>query len=215
MSQYEFPVPGILVKENAATDAECNNLLAFYKKNKKLQQPAQSFFTNDGKAKKGTELWISPESKEKDQEFVIGQINNALFGGAAEYVKQYPILEVAQHWRMEPVVGFQHYKPGEGYNMLHYDNMNQYTMPRMMTWFLCLTDSPGAGMVFPYLNYTAECKKGTLYIFANGLTHSYKDVLNKQQSKTVIHGFYAMMPMEGTTGHMAQEMSQQSLNIVK
>jgi hypothetical protein len=202
---YEIPAPGIFVKENAISEQNVDNLVTFFKTNKKLQMPGMSGMGNiDTSVKKSTDIVVNVKSKQKDQKFIVSQIDECLTKGMEEYVKEYPILETAQTWRMEPMAILQSYKPGEGFYDLHFESINEYLSTRLLVWMIYLNDVPDGGTEFPYFNVTTPAKKGTLVLFPGSFIHAHKGQISQEHSKMIATGWYSMIPVQ-----ILEQMQQQ------
>jgi hypothetical protein len=202
---YEIPAPGIFVKKNAISEQNVDNLVAFFKQNKKLQMPGMCGMTTvDPKIKKSTDIIINAASKQKDQQFVVSQLNDCLSDGMEEYVKEYPILETGQMWRMEPLAILQSYKPKEGFFKLHYESINENLAGRMIVWMIYLNDCPDGGTEFPYFNLTTKAEKGTLVLFPTSFTYAHKGQISEEHPKMIATGWYSMVPY-----HIQEQMMQQ------
>jgi len=192
---YEIPAPGIFVKKNAISEQNVDNLVTFFQQNKKMQMPGMcGMSTIDTKIKKSTDIIINGQSKQKDQKFVVSQIDKCLTDGIEEYVKEYPILETGQMWRMEPMAILQSYKPKEGFFQLHYESINEVLATRMIVWMIYLNDCPDGGTEFPYFDVVTKAEKGTLVLFPTSFTYAHKGQISQENSKIIATGWYSMVP---------------------
>lgn len=111
------------------------------------------------------------------------------------YVAQHPPLKQVGTFRVAESPNIQHYRPGGGFKVPHYERSNYATTTRMLVWMTYLNDvTDGGGTHFVYQNHTFEAKKGRTLIWPSDFTHTHVGVVSETQHKYIITGWMNFVP---------------------
>jgi hypothetical protein len=89
----------------------------------------------------------------------------------------------------------QHYRPGGGFKLPHFERSNYANTTRMLVWMTYLNDvTDGGGTHFLYQKHTFEAKKGRTLIWPPDFTHTHVGVVSPTQHKYIITGWMNYVP---------------------
>ena len=105
------------------------------------------------------------------------------------YLEQHPLLKKVGTFRVTESPILQHYRPGGGFKMPHFERAGYATTTRMLTWMTYLNDvTDGGGTQFLYQKHTFEAKKGRTLLWPSDFTHTHAGVVSETQHKYIITG---------------------------
>ena len=111
------------------------------------------------------------------------------------YVEQHPLLKQVGKFRVTESPAIQHYRPGGGFKMPHFERSGYATATRMLVWMTYLNDvTDGGGTHFVYQKHTFEAKKGRTLIWPSDFTHTHAGVVSPTQHKYIITGWMNFCP---------------------
>jgi hypothetical protein len=106
------------------------------------------------------------------------------------YVEQHPLLKNVGRYGVTESPVIQHYRPGGGFKMPHFERGSYATTTRMLTWMSYLNDvTDGGGTHFLYQNHTFEARRGRTLLWPSDFTHTHAGVVSKTQHKYIITGW--------------------------
>ena len=106
------------------------------------------------------------------------------------YQEQHPLLKQLGLFRVTESPAIQHYRPGGGFKMPHFERSGYATTTRMLVWMTYLNDvSDGGGTHFVYQKHTFEAKKGRTLIWPPDFTHTHVGVVSPSEHKYIITGW--------------------------
>jgi prolyl 4-hydroxylase len=106
------------------------------------------------------------------------------------YVDQHPILRKIGRYGVTESPVIQHYRPGGGFKLVHFERSGLATTTRMLTWMTFLNDvTDGGGTHFEYQNHTFDAQKGRTLIWPSDFTHTHVGVVSETQHKYIITGW--------------------------
>ena len=106
------------------------------------------------------------------------------------YQEQHPLLKQIGTFRVTESPSIQHYRPGGGFKMPHFERAGYATTTRMLTWMTYLNDvREGGGTHFVYQNHTFEARKGRTLIWPSDFTHTHVGVVAPAEHKYIITGW--------------------------
>ena len=106
------------------------------------------------------------------------------------YQEQHPLLKQVGTFRVTESPAIQHYRPGGGFKMPHFERAGYATTTRMLTWMTYLNDvKEGGGTHFVYQNHTFEARKGRTLIWPSDFTHTHVGVVAPAEHKYIITGW--------------------------
>jgi prolyl 4-hydroxylase len=112
-----------------------------------------------------------------------------------QYVEQHPMLKQVGKFRVTESPAIQHYRPGGGFKMPHFERSGHATATRMLVWMTYLNDvTDGGGTHFVYQKHTFEAKKGRTLIWPSDFTHTHVGVVSPTQHKYIITGWMNFCP---------------------
>lgn len=111
------------------------------------------------------------------------------------YMEQHPRLMMVGLFRITESPNIQHYRPGGGFKMPHFERSGYDSTTRMLVWMTYLNDvTDGGGTHFEYQNHTFEAKKGRTLIWPTDFTHTHVGVVSPTQHKYIITGWFNFVP---------------------
>jgi hypothetical protein len=112
-----------------------------------------------------------------------------------QYVEQHPLLKQVGTYRVTESPSIQHYRPGGGFKMPHFERGGYATTTRMLTWMTYLNDvKDGGGTHFVYQKHTFEARKGRTLIWPSDFTHTHYGVVSPTEHKYIITGWMNFVP---------------------
>ena len=155
-----------------------------------------------GKMGKGGNLVVDTEKKdsfdisvdllppELVNEYGIERYYTELQRCLQQYQEQHPLLKQIGTFRVTESPSIQHYRPGGGFKMPHFERAGYATTTRMLTWMTYLNDvQDGGGTHFVYQNHTFEARKGRTLIWPSDFTHTHVGVVSPTEHKYIITGW--------------------------
>ena len=107
-----------------------------------------------------------------------------------QYVEQHPMLKQVGLYRVTESPAIQHYRPGGGFKMPHFERSGYDTTTRMLVWMTYLNDvKDGGGTHFVYQKHTFEARKGRTLIWPSDFTHTHAGVVSPTEHKYIITGW--------------------------
>jgi prolyl 4-hydroxylase len=160
-----------------------------------------------GRMGKGGNLVVDPEKKDSfdvsvdlvpaellDQ-YGIERYYAELQRCLQQYMEQHPLLKQVGKFRVTESPAIQHYRPGGGFKMPHFERSGYATTTRMLVWMTYLNDvTDGGGTHFVYQKHTFEAKKGRTLIWPSDFTHTHAGVVSPTQHKYIITGWMNFCP---------------------
>jgi len=105
------------------------------------------------------------------------------------------MLKQVGKFRVTESPAIQHYRPGGGFKMPHFERGGYATATRMLVWMTYLNDvTDGGGTHFVYQKHTFEAKKGRTLIWPSDFTHTHAGVVSPNQHKYIITGWMNFCP---------------------
>ena len=160
-----------------------------------------------GRMGKGGSLVVDPEKKDSFDvsvdlvpaellsEYGIERYYAELQRCLQLYVEQHPMLKQVGKFRVTESPAIQHYRPGGGFKMPHFERSGYATATRMLVWMTYLNDvTDGGGTHFVYQKHTFEAKKGRTLIWPSDFTHTHVGVVSPNQHKYIIPGWMIFCP---------------------
>jgi prolyl 4-hydroxylase len=160
-----------------------------------------------GRMGKGGSLVVDPEKKDSFDvsvdlvpaellsEYGIDRYYAELQRCLHQYVEQHPMLKQVGKFRVTESPAIQHYRPGGGFKMPHFERSGHATATRMLVWMTYLNDvTDGGGTHFVYQKHTFEAKKGRTLIWPSDFTHTHVGVVSPTQHKYIITGWMNFCP---------------------
>jgi hypothetical protein len=111
------------------------------------------------------------------------------------YMEQHPLLKQLGRFRITESPAIQHYRPGGGFKMPHFERAAHATTTRMLVWMTFLNDvKDGGGTHFVYQKQTVEARRGRTLIWPPDFTHTHHGVVSPSEHKYIITGWMNYIP---------------------
>jgi hypothetical protein len=160
-----------------------------------------------GRMGKGGNLVVDPEKKDSFdvsvdlvppdllKEYAIESYYAELQRCLQQYMEQHALLKQLGKFRVTESPAIQHYRPGGGFKMPHFERSGYATTTRMLVWMTYLNDvTDGGGTHFVYQKQTFEAKKGRTLLWPSDFTHTHAGVVSPTQHKYIITGWMNFCP---------------------
>jgi len=177
--------------------AICDRLVEFHRACERQGLVKRGRLNVDGKSS------IEPESKDShdlrvgevpanlQEQYGLGQYVRELQRCAQQYLEEYPGLKQVASFTVAESPLIQHYRPGGGFKMEHFERVDLSTTTRMLVWMTYLNDvTDGGGTRFKYQGRTMEARKGRTLIWPPDFTHTHVGVVSPTQHKYIITGWF-------------------------
>jgi len=108
-----------------------------------------------------------------------------------QYMQQHPLLMTVGLFRITEAPNIQHYRPGGGFKMPHFERSGYDSTTRMLVWMTYLNDvTDGGGTRFVYQQHTFDARRGSTLIWPTDFTHTHVGVVSPSQHKYIITGWF-------------------------
>lgn len=118
---------------------------------------------------------------------------------ARRYVAEYEYSIKLVPWGVIEPVAIQHYRPGGGYKVWHFerDNRSEQIARRHLAFMTYLNDvSDGGGTMFLHQDVTTRAERGLTLIWPAEWTHTHKGEVSETQEKYIITGWFSTYTQE-------------------
>ncbi len=167
----------IFKKNTALTKEESNNCIKYFESHKNIKED---------KSRGYSLIFGSLRSNE------FNFLKNILITNIDEYVKQHSFLGTLHcPWTMEEYFNIQKYYPGNYYGGEHMEHgQYDHNCKKLLAWMFYLNDiKEGGGTCWPQQNFITTPKRGDLYIWPAGWTHSHYGIVAPKEIKYIITGW--------------------------
>ena len=106
------------------------------------------------------------------------------------YIKIYPDCDKLTPFSIHVPVNIQHYLPGGGFKIWHFESSSPFTMPRKLVFMTYLNDVPNGGTEFKYQGIKSPAKKGLTIIWPSDWMHTHRGIIDEENEKYIITGWY-------------------------
>ena len=158
----------------------CDKLVDFFNNNPERHKP------DDGcKGKESSEIVLT----RKDNIFL--EYDHHLSRVLNSYLEKYKYSNSVAKFKTSPTIKIQHYKPGEGFKVYHFENDgNEEVLRRHLVFMTYLNDVPNGGTEWMYQNYKSEAKKGLTVLWPSDFTHTHRGIISNEYEKYIITGWF-------------------------
>ena len=112
------------------------------------------------------------------------------------YLKDYEYADEMTAFNIQEYINIQHYKPGGGFKIWHFENASPQTMSRKLVFMTYLNDVPNGGTEFYYQNVLSPAKKGLTIIWPADWTHTHRGQVDEENEKYICTGWYNYRPLK-------------------
>jgi len=172
----------------------CDDIIKYFKKNKKLHVPGKIFNSDIGysevncKAKVSTDMGVTVKSGIK----IFDNYNSFLIKCVHKYVKEFSEMDNLDSFGLTEGYNVQYYKKNEGFKLWHSERGSS-TSKRMLVFMTYLNDVPDGGTQFKYYNLTVKAKKGKTLLWPSDFTHTHRSQISKKHSKYIVTGWISFI----------------------
>jgi len=161
----------------------CDDLIKYYKKNKEYKHKGQTGNDiEDTSLKDSTDVYFYNSSNDKS----IKKFFKILSEKITMYCTHYDLNE---SFITSQSNNLQHYKPGGGFKIWHYENTYKLYEKRKLVYMLYLNTVKNGGTEWKFQKYKTEAIKGNLVIWPAGFTHTHKGIICNQE-KYIATGWF-------------------------
>jgi hypothetical protein len=193
MKDIKFPknsfIKGYFIKPKI-----CDELIKFFKKVPNNYKPKGSVRNSEDNkiirndVKESTDYGLVPRSGV----YPFTEYEDALQECLNNYMKCYTSVNLLSKFNVIENLNIQHYEPGGGYKVWHFERMNLETLRRNLVFMTYLNDVPDGGTDFKYQNITAPAQKGLTLIWPSDWTHTHRSQVSQTSEKYIITGWYSI-----------------------
>jgi hypothetical protein len=106
------------------------------------------------------------------------------------YIAEHEILSRLGPFHIGETPIIQHYKPGGGFKVSHFERSGLSTTTRWLTFMTYLNDIKlKGGTHFDYQDFTAKPEKGKLLLWPSDFTHTHRGIVAPAEDKYIITGW--------------------------
>ena len=174
----------------------CDSLIELHREGEKLGLVQRGGFGKgdkiivDTNMKDSYDLGLVTVPDELLEKYRIPDYYIALKNYVGQYIQEHEILHHVGNFVLGESPIIQHYKPGGGYKLKHFERTGLSTSTRFLVWMTYLNDvTDGGGTHFVYQNQTIEARKGRTVIWPTDFTHTHVGVVSPTQDKYIITGW--------------------------
>lgn len=118
---------------------------------------------------------------------------------AERYVEKYPWCGKLVPWDVLEPIGIQHYAPGGGYKIWHFerDNSNDRILRRHLAFMTYLNDvGDGGGTAFFHQSLTINAERGLTLIWPAEWNFTHRGVVSETEEKYIVTGWFSTYTRE-------------------
>lgn len=135
------------------------------------------------------DLTVSAIPDDLHDEYGVPAYYAALQACLTRYLAAHPILAKVGRFGVTESPTIQHYRPGGGFKMEHFERTGFATTTRMLVWMTFLNDVPDGGTRFVYQDTTVAARKGRTLLWPPDFTHTHAGVVSPTHHKYIITGW--------------------------
>ena len=144
---------------------------------------------------------VDPDKKESFDFYVrkgtglspFREYDDALQKCLEKYMHEYSDMQYLTKFNVVEPMNVQHYKPGGGFKIWHYERLNPKSTSRVLVFMTYLNDVPDGGTDFKYQKITCPAKKGLTILWPPDWHHTHKGQVSKKHDKYIITGWYSLL----------------------
>lgn len=106
-----------------------------------------------------------------------------------QYLTAHPLLARVGRFGVTESPTIQHYRPGGGFRMEHFERTGIATATRMLVWMTYLNDVRDGGTRFVYQDTVIEARRGRTLLWPPDFTHAHAGVVSPTGHKYIITGW--------------------------
>jgi hypothetical protein len=190
LKEYKLPFDS-LIGGWFINDKICDNLISLYQQNKDKTGDGVILYNGTAKVEKDIKESRDLSIQSNYFEYPINEYRESLQKCLDKYIKKYKYVNGYPRFNVEEVYSIQYYPPKGGYKKFHFENAAKETSKRVLVFMTYLNNLENAGTEFFYQKLKTPCKKGLTLIWPASFTHTHKGIINKNNEKYIITGWFS------------------------
>ena len=179
----------------------CNEIVSFFENNKDLSKEGTTTLGKNIKAKKTTDITITPKDLEKSKFEIFKKYFKELHNFYMDYQKQWPFVKSIFNTIDIGVFNIQKYNPGDHFSHLHCERTSLNSLHRLFAFMTYLNDVEDGGKTnFDYYGIKVKPEIGKTLIWPAEWTHAHTGEVLKGGTKYIVTG-WLHFPVKETKEH--------------
>ena len=168
----------------------CNEIVSFFEGNKDLSKEGTTTLGKNIKAKKTTDITITPKDLEKPKFEIFKKYFKELHNCYVDYQKQWPFVKSIFSSVDIGVFNIQKYNPGDHFSHLHCERTSLNSLHRLFAFMTYLNDVEDGGKTsFDYYGIKIKPEIGKTLIWPAEWTHAHTGEVLKIGTKYIVTGW--------------------------
>ena len=168
----------------------CNEIVSFFENNKELSKEGTTTLGKNTKAKKTTDITITPKDLEKPKFEIFKNYFKELHNCYVDYQKQWPFVKSIFNTIDIGVFNIQKYNPGDHFSHLHCERTSLNSLHRLFAFMTYLNDVEDGGKTnFDYYGIKVKPEIGKTLIWPAEWTHAHTGEVLKSGTKYIVTGW--------------------------
>ena len=168
----------------------CNEIVSFFENNKELFKEGTTTLGKNIKAKKTTDITITPKDLEKSKFEIFKKYFKELHTCYMDYQKQWPFVKSIFNTIDIGVFNIQKYNPGDHFSHLHCERTSLNSLHRLFAFMTYLNDVEDGGKTnFDYYGIKVKPEIGKTLIWPAEWTHAHTGEVLKSGTKYIVTGW--------------------------
>ena len=179
----------------------CNEIVSFFENNIELSKEGTTTLGKNTKAKKTTDITITPKDLEKPKFEIFKKYFKELHNCYVDYQKQWPFVKSIFSTVDIGVFNIQKYNPGDHFSHLHCERTSLNSLHRLFAFMTYLNDVEDGGKTnFDYYGIKVKPEIGKTLICPAEWTHAHTGEVLKSGTKYIVTG-WLHFPVKETKEH--------------
>ena len=179
----------------------CNEIVSFFENNKELSKAGTTTLGKNIKAKKTTDITITPKDLKKSKFEIFKNYFKELHNCYMDYQKQWPFVKSIFNTIDIGVFNIQKYNPGDHFSHLHCERTSLNSLHRLFAFMTYLNDVEDGGKTnFDYYGIKVKPEIGKTLIWPAEWTHAHTGEVLKSGTKYIVTG-WLHFPVKETKEH--------------
>ena len=172
----------------------CNEIVSFFESNKELSKEGTTTLGKNTKAKKTTDITITPKDLEKPKFEIFKKYFKELHNCYVDYQKQWPFVKSIFSSVDIGVFNIQKYNPGDHFSHLHCERTSLNSLHRLFAFMTYLNDVEDGGKTnFDYYGIKVKPEIGKTLIWPAQWTHTHRGNPPLDGLKVYATGWFSLM----------------------
>ncbi len=168
----------------------CNEIVSFFENNKELSKEGTTTLGKNIKAKKTTDITITPKDLKKSKFEIFKNYFKELHNCYMDYQKQWPFVKSIFNTIDIGVFNIQKYNPGDHFSHLHCERTSLNSLHRLFAFMTYLNDVEDGGKTnFDYYGIKVKPEIGKTLIWPAEWTHAHTGEVLKSGTKYIVTGW--------------------------